>query len=161
MNDQATMPSRQRPTQSAALAPFTRLRTEIDRLFDDFHFPASTRNLLTLVGEQRLIPALELSAVDDGYRLSVELPGMEEKDIDVEFADGVLTISGEKRQESRTKEEGFLMSERRYGSFRRQVALPVDVDPDSIAADFTNGVLLVAMKQDEKAAGRARKIKVG
>lgn len=161
MHDQATLPARQRPAESAGLAPFTRLRTEIDRLFDDFHFPAPPRNLLAAISEQRLMPALELSAVDGGYRLSVELPGMEEKDIDVEFADGVLTISGEKRQESRTKEEGFLVSERRYGSFRRQIALPVDVDPDSIAADFAKGVLQVEMKQDEKAAGRARKIKVG
>jgi HSP20 family protein len=161
MNDQATLPARQRPAQGAALSPFTRLRTEIDRLFDDFHFPSTPRNLLALGGEQRLIPALELSAIDGGYKLSVELPGMAQKDIDVEVADGVLTIAGEKRQESETKEKGFLVSERRYGSFRRQVALPVDVDPGSIEADVANGVLTVEMKQDENAAGRARKIKIG
>jgi hypothetical protein len=77
MVEQNTLPARQRGAQASALAPFNRLRTEIDRLFDDFHFPAPPRNLLSLIGEQRLMPAMELSAANGGYRLSVELPGME------------------------------------------------------------------------------------
>jgi len=160
MNEHATLPARQRLAQNGALAPFNRLRTEIDRLFDDLHFPAAPRSLLALIGEQRLIPAMELSAVEGGYQLSVELPGMEQDDIDVEFADGALTVSGEKRQESEKKDAGYLMSERRYGAFHRQLTLPVDVDPNSIKADFAKGVLKVTMKQDQKAVGRARKIRV-
>jgi HSP20 family protein len=161
MNEQTTLPARERTKPASGLAPFNRLRSEIDRLFDDFHFPAAPRNLLALVGEQRLMPAMELSAADGGYRLSVELPGMEADDIDVEFADGVLTISGEKRQESEKKEEGFLLSERRYGSFRRQITLPADVDPETIEANVKKGVLQVAMKQDKEATSRSRKIKIG
>jgi HSP20 family protein len=91
----------------------------------------------------------------------VELPGLEEKDIDVEFADGVLSVSGEKREESETKENGCLISERRYGSFRRQLTLPSDADPDTIEAKFKHGVLKLTMKKDEKAADRSKKIKIG
>ena len=104
---------------------------------------------------------MELAAINGGYEVSVELPGIAEKDIDVELAEGILTVSGEKREESEKKENGYLMSERRYGSFRRQLTLPADVDPESIKADFKDGVLKVAMKKDEKASDRARKIKIG
>ena len=161
MNDQATLPAKQRSTERASLVPFNRLRDEIDRLFEDFRFPTPPRSLFAFAGDHRLIPAMELSAADGGYRLSVELPGMEQKDIDVELADGVLTVSGEKRQQSEKTDEGYLLSERRYGSFRRQLTLPVDVDPGSIKADFANGVLKVEMKKDDKAADRAKKIEIG
>jgi HSP20 family protein len=86
---------------------------------------------------------------------------MEQKDIDVELADGVLTVSGEKRHQTEENGEGYLMSERRYGSFRRQLTLPADVDPASVKADFANGVLEIGMKKDAKASDRAKKIKIG
>ena len=161
MTDQATVPAKQRPAESGAFTPLNRMRDEIDRLFEDFRFPNTARSLFAFPDKPRLLPAMELSAADGGYRLSIELPGMDEKDIDVELADGVLTISGEKRQETEKKEEGYLLSERRYGSFRRQLTLPVDVNPDSIKADFAKGVLKIEMKRDEKAADRAKKIKIG
>jgi HSP20 family protein len=104
---------------------------------------------------------MELAETEGGYELSVELPGIEEKDIDIEFADGILTISGEKREESEKKQNGYLMGERRYGSFRRQLTLPVDADPDTIEAKFKHGVLKLAMKKDQAAASRTRKIKIG
>ena len=161
MNEQATLPAKQRTGQGAALAPFNRLRDEFDRMFEEFRLPAPGRSLFAFAADQRLIPAMELSAADGGYCLSVELPGMDQEDIDLEFADGILTVAGEKRQESEKKGEGYLMSERRYGSFRRQLTLPADVDPSSIKADFASGVLKVEMKKDTKATDRCKKIKIG
>ena len=161
MNKQTTLPTPARRGESAALAPLYRLRDEIDRLFDDFPFSAPARGIFAFTPRAAVIPAMELAETDGGYELSLELPGLEENDIDVEFADGVLTVSGEKREESEKKENGYLMSERRYGSFSRQTSLPSDVDPDSIAAKFDRGVLKLTMKKDAKAANRARKIKIG
>jgi HSP20 family protein len=160
MNEQAP-PVEQRRNEGAVPAPLNRLRDEIDRLFDDFGFTLPTRSIFAFQPRAAVVPAMELAAVDGGYALSVELPGLEEKDIDVEFADGVLSVSGEKREESETKENGCLISERRYGSFRRQLTLPSDADPDTIEAKFKHGVLKLTMKKDEKAADRSKKIKIG
>ena len=161
MNEQSTLPAEQRRPEGAALAPFSRLRDEIDRLFDDFGLTPPSRSIFAFPPRAAVNPALELAETDGGYELSVELPRLEEKDIDVEFADGVLTIAGEKREESEKKDNGYLVSERRYGSFRRQLALPADADPDAIDAKFKHGVLKLAIKKDEKAASRAKKIKIG
>lgn len=160
MNEQTTLPAEQRRPESV-LAPLTRLRDEIDRLFEDFSFARPPRSIFAFSGQPELNPAMDLTATDGGYELNIELPGLEEKDIDIEFADGVLTVSGEKREESETKQKGYLMSERRYGSFRRQLTLPADADPETIEAKFTQGVLKIGMKKDEKAASRTKKIKIG
>jgi HSP20 family protein len=159
MNDQTTLPAEQR--RSEPLAPLTRLRDEIDRLFEDFSFARPPRSIFAFGAPAALVPAMELAAKDGGYELTLELPGIEEKDIDIEFADGVLTVSGEKREESEKKDNGYLMSERRYGSFRRQLTLPSDADPDTIEAKFKRGVLKLEIKKDKKAADRAKKIKIG
>src|SRR3546814_14309958 len=100
--------------------------------------------------------------VDDekAYRLTAELPGLAEKDIDISVADGVLRISGEKKEETERKEKGFLFSERRYGAFERDVPLPSDVNPDAIKAQFKDGVLTVTLAKDEQAAAHTRK-KIG
>lgn len=161
MNQQTTLPAEQRRTETAALAPFTRLRDEIDRLFDDFPLGLPARSIFAFSPRATVIPAMELAETDRGYEVSVELPGLEEKDIDVEFADGILSVSGEKRDESEKKENGYHISERRYGSFRRQLTLPADADPDTIEARFSQGVLKLVMKKDQTTASRTRKIKVG
>jgi HSP20 family protein len=161
MDDQTTLPAEERRPATAMPAPLNRLRDEIDRLFEDFSFARPARPFFPFAGAGTLSPPTELSASDGGYQLSVELPGLEEKDIDIEFADGVLTISGEKREESEKKENGYLLSERRYGTFRRQLTLPTDANPETIEAKFKQGVLKLEMKKDEKARDRTRKITIG
>ena len=160
MNEQTTLPAEQRRPESA-LDPLGRLRDEIDRLYDDYSFARPPRSIFAFSARADLNPAMELATTDSGYELSVELPGLEEKDIDVEFADGVLKISGEKREESEKKQSGYLMSERRYGSFCRQLTLPTDADPETIGAKFAQGVLKVEMRRDQTSASRTRKIKIG
>jgi HSP20 family protein len=135
------------------------LRNEIDRLFEDFGRPS--RSMFNF--SPRAIapsPAVELCEGDTEYTLTAELPGMSENDVEISVADYVLTISGEKKEEQERKEEGYLLSERRYGSFRRQVPLPSDVKPDGITARFKDGVLTVTLAKDENAPSRPRKIEI-
>jgi len=135
------------------------LRSEIDRLFDDFGRPG--QNIFSFANRGGIpVPALEMIEEDKAYRLTAELPGLKEDDVEITIADGMLTISGEKKEESERKEKGFMLSERRYGSFQRQVGLPADVNPKGIKAKFDKGVLTVTLAKDEKAAPRKQKIAI-
>lgn len=162
MNDVTPTPEKNRSPatfRDFSTEPFGWLRSEIDRLFDDFPRPA--RSIFNFAPRGAApVPALELIDDDKAYHLTVELPGLTEQDVDVSFADGLLSISGEKREEQEHKEKGVIVSERRYGSFQRQVGIPGDVDPDGIRARFKDGVLTVTLTKDEKAAARTRKIAI-
>jgi HSP20 family protein len=94
-------------------------------------------------GGQRWIPAMDLVEKDDHLELRADLPGMSEDDVDVEVRDGVLTISGERRQEEEETREGFRRIERAFGRFTRSIALPDGVDPNDVEANFEDGVLTV------------------
>lgn len=160
MTEQRTLPAKTRPEPSFPPV-FARLRDEIDRLFDDFSLARPARGIFAFPASMEFSPAIELTERKDHYALSVELPGMEEKDIDIECNEGVLTISGEKREESEEKADGYLVTERSYGSFKRQLTLPADVDPDAIEAKYAKGVLKLKLKKDVKASSRAKKIAIG
>ena len=149
-------PFRDLATQMAE--PVGWLRSEIDRLFDDFGRPG--QSLFNFGTRGSPVPALELVEDDKAYKLTAELPGLKEDDVEISVGDGVLTISGEKKVESERKDKGFMLSERRYGSFQRQVALPADVDPNGIKARFDKGVLTLTLAKDEKAAPRKQKIAI-
>ena len=146
-------------TIPASTTPVGWLRGEIDRLFDDF--PLAGRSIFNFatraVGP---VPAMELINGDTAYQLTAELPGLTEKDVTVELADGVLTIAGMKSEETEHKEGGCLMTERRYGSFRRQFELPDDGDADSIEASVRHGVLTIKIGKDAKKTSAPRKIEI-
>lgn len=158
MNDMTTPTAKAvAKTPLVDASPIGWIRNEIDRLFEDFGRPARSM----FFGQPTVpVAALELTEGDQEYRLSAELPGLSQDDVDIAIADGVLTISGEKKEEKEHKENGYLMSERRYGSFRREIALPADVDPNAIKAKFKNGVLSVTMAKDKNAPARTRKIAI-
>ncbi|AKH42117.1 HSP20 family protein [Altererythrobacter atlanticus] len=161
MNDQSSVPATTKRSAGSLLdTPIGRLRDEIDRLFDDFGIGMPGRGIFAFPGRTELMPAVDLADKGDHYELAVELPGMEEKDIDIEVSEGVLSISGEKREQSEKKEAGYLMSERRYGSFNRRISLPPDIDPDSIEAKVRQGVLKLEIKKDQEVQKRKRKIKI-
>lgn len=141
--------------------PMDWLRGEIDRLFEDFGRPASSIFSFGNRSPAAPVPAVELVDDDKAYRLTAELPGLSEQDIAVSIADGVLDISGEKKEESERNDKGYLYSERRYGSFHRQVSLPSDVDQNGITAQFKDGVLTVTLAKDENVPARRRKIEIG
>ena len=139
-------------------APMGWLRGEIDRLFEGLSPPAGVFNIIPRV--MAPVPAMELIEKDNEYQLSAELPGLTDKDVEIVVTDGMLTVSGEKKEECERKDEGYLLSERRYGSFRRQIALPADVQPDSIKARFQNGVLNVTLAKDKQALERTHRIPI-
>lgn len=154
-----TRPATGRDLLRPVSEPMGWLRSEIDRLFEDFGRPALSafdfgmRSLAPM-------PALEMVEEGDAYRLTAELPGLSERDVEIKVADGVLTFSGEKKEASERQEKGFMLSERRYGAFERQIALPKDVDPDAIKAQVKDGVLTVTLAKDKKAEAHVRKIRV-
>lgn len=142
-----------------SLEPFNWLRGEIDRLFDDF--PPRSHSLFNFPVRSLVpVPALDMTEDEKEYRIAAELPGLSDQDVDVSVADGILSITGEKREEKSGKEHGAMISERRYGRFERQVALPSDVNPDNIKAQFSRGILTLSLPKDEKAAARTRKIAI-
>jgi len=156
MNDLVTPPAKQ---SSAIDAPIGWLRSEIDRLFDDFRRPM--RSVFNFVPTDfGPVPAVEMTEREKDYRVTAELPGMREEDIAVELTDGELTISGEKQETEDRKDKGFMLSERRYGAFERRIALPADIDADKVGAEFSEGVLTITLPKDERAISRARRIEV-
>lgn len=140
-------------------APLGWLRNEIDRLFDDFRRPVRSVFNFGMAGFGPT-PAIELVEHDRDYRLTAELPGLTDEDIELAVGDGELILSGEKREQEERKDKGFMLSERRYGAFERRIALPADIDRDHIAAQFTKGVLEITLPKDAKAAGRTRHIAI-
>ena len=163
MNEQSTMPATRskRAIDVRPVGPLGWLREEIDRVFDDFPLARSTRSAFNFPGVlAATAPALELVEKGDGYLMTIEVPGIDAKDVAVELAESVLTVSGEKREESETSDKDCLIQERRYGAFRRQLSLPADVDPESLKATMHNGVLKLEMKKDKKAERQSRKIPV-
>jgi len=156
------------PKAPAPWAPFESLRRQIDSLFDDvgtwrspFRQPLLDIDLsLPWAGAGMLAPATDVTAKDGQYEITAELPGLDEKNIEVKVAEGTLTITGEKKEESEKKEKDYVLSERRYGSFYRSFALPDDVDASKIAATFAKGVLTVTMPKSAAARANEKKIEV-
>ncbi|HEX9741440.1 MAG TPA: Hsp20/alpha crystallin family protein [Nitrospiraceae bacterium] len=105
----------------------------------------------------------DVAETEDAVELSAELPGIEEKDVDLTVCDGMLTIKGEKRVEEETKEKDYYFSERRYGSFVRTLPLPQAVDVGKIKATFANGVLKVNLPKlpEAKTKSKTHKIAIG
>jgi HSP20 family protein len=135
-------------------SPFLSLRRDIDRLFDDFfHSP-----MLALGrGASMQWPTVEVSQTDSEIRITAEVPGMTEKDVELLVEDGVLTLRGEKKSESEDRHRGY--SERFYGRFERRIALPAGVDEENAKAEFRDGVLNVTLPRNRDAE-RGRRIPI-
>lgn len=106
------------------------------------------------------LPQTDVSESNDGFTIAVELPGMDDKDIDLNVKDGRLTISGEKTMEREKEENDYHIRERRFGSFRRSFRIPENVDDNSINADVAKGVLTITLPKKPTAASTARKIEI-
>ena len=134
---------------------FMSLQHEIDRLFDDF-----TRGFPTFStgGVAELLPNLDVTETDKQIEITAELPGLEEKDVQVNLADNVLTIRGEKKAEKEEKDKTYRLVERSYGSFVRSLELPEGVNADAIKASIDKGVLKVTVPKP--APAQVKKIDV-
>ncbi len=107
-----------------------------------------------------LAPASEAAASDDAYRIAVELPGVDEEDIDLSIEDGVVTLKGEKRTEREEKGETWFFSERQYGMFSRSFRLPPDADAEGVDAQLKHGVLTVTIPKAKPAKSESSKVKI-
>src|SRR5579883_812066 len=140
--------------------PFLTLHREMNRLFDDvfrgFDLApfASDRSFDRLMSNW---PSVEVSETDKEIKVSAELPGLDEKDVKVELANGVLAISGEKKTETEDKDR--LFSERYYGRFERRIPIE-DIDEDKVSAAFKNGVLTVTMQKAPQAQAKVKRIAI-
>ena len=101
-------------------------------------------------GSRHWVPEMDLVETEDSYLLKADLPGMKQEDVAIEFNDGTLTISGERKAEYERKEKGFFRLERSFGKFSRSLTLPDGVDPDKIEASFHDGVLDVRIAKPEQ-----------
>ncbi len=126
--------------------PFVTFQQRMNRMFDDF-FRGTGLERFGALGEgwDVFSPCVDIVETEKEIRISVELPGLDENDIDVTLSHEVLTISGEKRQEREEKGENYVRTERSYGSFRRSIPISSDADASKADAIFRNGVLTVTL----------------
>ena len=108
---------------------------------------------------RRWMPAMDLVENDDNFVLRADLPGLSEDDVKLEFEDGTLTVSGERKAEHEAKNEGYYRVERAFGSFSRSLTLPQGVDPEAVTASFDRGVLEVRIPKPEER--KPRRIEIG
>ena len=150
--------------------PLARLRADMERMFEDFFSGVSS----SLSGRKGAVepfrtvermftgsaPAVDLVEKENAYEMSAELPGLDDKDVRLSLKDDVLTLSGERKEQTEEKKQGYHFSERRFGAFRRSFRLPDDVDQDKIEANFKKGVLTITLPKNPEAAKNEKKIEV-
>jgi HSP20 family protein len=138
------------------MSPFLSLHREMNRLFDDALRSFETPALFG--GGMQSWPRIEVTEQDNQIQIAAELPGMEEKDVEVLLNDGALVIRGEKKSETQDKERQF--SERFYGRFERRIPIDAEVDENDISASFKNGLLTVSVPRSESAAANTKRIPI-
>ena len=146
-------------TRQEPFDPFYTLHREMNRLFDDVFrgFGPLGRAGNPLMKGQFTWPRLELSETDKSVTVTAELPGLSEKDVQVEIANGVLSIRGEKKAER--SDDSKFVSERYYGSFEREISLE-GVEEDKAQANFKNGVLTVTLPKSEQSNRNVKRIAI-
>ena len=157
------------PAAMQVWRPFESLRREVDRLFEDFTMnpfrlpfrrPAFDIEPFWQTESWIAAPAVDLVEQEKAFELTAELPGLDEKNVEVKVANGVLTIKGEKQEDKEEKNKDFHVRERRFGSFERALRIPDTVDTDKIEASFKKGVLTVTLPKTAEAQKPVKKIAV-
>lgn len=141
-----------------AADPFTSIRRDMSRLLDELWSPAEPRAFGPPAAA--LWPSLEIKETDQAYQLSAELAGLEQKDVQLDLRDNVLTLSGERRDARSENEDGRYYTERSYGRFERRIPFDHEVDADKVEATFKNGVLNVTLPKNPNARDQSRRIEV-
>jgi len=144
--------------RGAVAQPFLSLQREIDRLFEDFTRGFPSIQAFSGGNGGMMMPSTDVTETDKEIEITAELPGMEEKDVQINLVDNVLTIRGEKKAEKEEKDKNYRLVERSYGSFERSIALPEGVKAEDVKASIAKGVLTV--KVAKPAPAQAKKIEV-
>jgi HSP20 family protein len=143
--------------------PFADFRRQMDRLFDDFFVPMEPRSFAQPAaqgGRMAMWPSLDLHETEQAYEVTAELPGLEQKDVDINLREDALVISGEKRQERTEEDKGRHYTERSFGRFERVIPLPTEVDPERVEATFNNGLLKITLPKNPRARETSRRIEI-
>jgi HSP20 family protein len=147
------------PARREEYRPFGLLRQEMNRLFDNF-FGGFEIEPFTGGHLAAFSPSVDIKESDKEIRVSAELPGMDDKDIDVLLSKDSVTITGEKKEEKEDKGKDYYRIERSYGSFSRTIPLPAEVDTDKAKAEFKKGLLTVTLPKTAQAIKQTKKIAV-
>ena len=160
-----TMETKPAPTEAKApevqkqrYLGFPELRDELDRLWASIMAPWRPFKAIEMPGG--IMPVMDVYQKNGNLQIKVELPGMKREEVEVSIENDVLVVSGEKKQESETKEADFYRSERSYGSFSRRIALPEGADAENASASFKDGVLEVTIPVRPQTPANAKKLDV-
>jgi HSP20 family protein len=149
------------PVRREEWPPFARLKRDMEGLFDNFFHGFDVVPFER--GWERweaFSPRIDVTDTEKAIKVAAELPGMDEKDIDVSLTREALTIKGEKKEEKEEKDEDYYHVERSYGSFSRTIPLPVEVETDKVQASFKKGVLTITLPKSTKALKETKKVTV-
>ena len=136
-------------TNKTDLSPLEMIRRDMDRMFDDMTPFSKIKFGYGGFGADLWAPETDLIELDEAYKLTVDLPGLNKNDVEVSYKDHRLVISGERKEETDEKENGFIRKERYTGTFTRAFTLPSAIKEDQIKASFKNGVLTVMAPKAE------------
>jgi len=150
------------PVRRAEWEPFRGFQSEMNRLFDDFFGDFSLAPRWQMPEHQTALftPGIDLAETDDDVIVTAELPGIDKDDVNVEMDENAVIISGERREEREDKKLNWYVREQSYGSFRREIPLPVAVEGDKAQASFKNGVLKVTIPKKEEAKKQRKTIDI-
>ena len=138
--------------------PFLSLRNEMNRLFDSFFDDFNIRPFRERWG--KIFPQVNIKENNKQIEVSAEMPGIDQKDVDISIYNNVLTLRGEKKQEKEDKDGDYYHKECSYGSFHRDIALPCEVEEEKVKADFKKGVLKITLPKKEETQRKAKKIEI-
>lgn len=135
--------------------PFATLRSEIERIFDEFFGPSPTETAMEVWA-----PAVDIEETDNEYIIRAELPGMKKEDIKINLQDNTLVISGERKRSFEEKGRTYHRVEMAYGRFERVIPLPAEVDVNKVKATYKDGILTVTLPKKEEAKPKEIEIEV-
>ena len=158
---QNIMPWRKRKGDASHVEqnPLSELHQRMDDLFNEF-FNGFGWGLSRLEPRHSITPNVDVSETDEEIRVTADLPGMNEKDIQVSLNDNLLTIQGEKKQEQEEKKRNYYMVERSYGNFQRVLPVPASVEKDKVKATFKKGVLTVTLPKTSEPKSQKKAIEI-
>lgn len=167
MNDVQKNQPAKAPSQTPSIFdPFEWRPSEMFRRFGGLMPDLSRKSFPEFEAFDRMLssfsahPAVDVAERDGEFEITAELPGLDEKDVELRLSNGVLSISGEKKAEREEKDKNYHFSERRYGSFRRAFRVPEGVDESKIEAHFDRGVLTVKLPKTAETAESSKKIEI-
>ncbi|MBU0943209.1 MAG: Hsp20/alpha crystallin family protein [Proteobacteria bacterium] len=147
-------------------SPVGQIQQEMEQLFNNFLKGFEQRGFGTekfftdSLTDGLFKPTLDIGATEKEYAISVEVPGIDQKDITLEISNNILTIRGEKKQEHEEKQKDYYRIERSYGSFQRILSLPEDADQDAVKANFKNGILTITLPRNAVPQSKIKQIEI-